>query len=431
MKAPLLLALSLVASAGLIAQGSNVTTYMINTDGTTAQYYVTPQGGGTPTLTDLGEEANVQTVAYDNAYVYVETQGLAEIMGPCTNPGNPTGQDHIWKIPINPTENTGTKTEAPNIASIGVLINGVAVYALSDARSYSQSSGTSTANGDGIWNGHAYYTEGETLDDKYGGHPQQEGEYHSHAVPSDLYEDAGTTVHSPLVGWAWDGFPIYGPYAYSDPQDPNGSIVRMSSGYELRDITERKTLPDGTTLNANQYGPNVNNEWPLGVFIEDYEYTAVGTLDEYNGRFCKTPEFPNGIYAYFVTMEADGTPAFPYYIGLEYYGNVEEDNFGISGGKDPIPASATVYDPLAVANLSENSQLRVYPNPSRGMISIEQISQAFDQIAVINLSGRVIFTAPVQEGLNQGIDLSHLAAGTYIIRLSGAHHVENKSLVIQ
>ena len=44
-------------------------------------------------------------------------------------------------------------------------------------------------------------------------------------------------------------------------------------------------------------------------------------LDEYNGRYCVTPEFPNGTYAYFVSIAADGAPVYPYNIGGGYYGN--------------------------------------------------------------------------------------------------------------
>jgi hypothetical protein len=59
-------------------------------------------------------------------------------------------------------------------------------------------------------------------------------------------------------------------------------------------------------------------------FLGDHGF-ASGTntydLDEYNGRWCVTPEFPNGTYAYFVAIAADGTPVFPYNIGRGYYGS--------------------------------------------------------------------------------------------------------------
>jgi hypothetical protein len=44
-------------------------------------------------------------------------------------------------------------------------------------------------------------------------------------------------------------------------------------------------------------------------------------LDEFNGRFCVTPEFPGGTYAYFVSISSNGAPAFPYNIGRAFYGN--------------------------------------------------------------------------------------------------------------
>ena len=46
--------------------------------------------------------------------------------------------------------------------------------------------------------------------------------------------------------------------------------------------------------------------FPNGFFIEDYTYTKVNdetVLDENNGRFCVTPEYPNGTYAYFTTID--------------------------------------------------------------------------------------------------------------------------------
>ncbi len=44
-------------------------------------------------------------------------------------------------------------------------------------------------------------------------------------------------------------------------------------------------------------------------------------LDEFNGRYCVTPDYPNGTYAYFVAISSSGTPVFPYNIGRAYYGN--------------------------------------------------------------------------------------------------------------
>lgn len=43
-------------------------------------------------------------------------------------------------------------------------------------------------------------------------------------------------------------------------------------------------------------------------------------MDEYNGRWCVTPEFPSGTYAYFVATDSSGDPAYPFVIGPYYYG---------------------------------------------------------------------------------------------------------------
>ena len=51
-------------------------------------------------------------------------------------------------------------------------------------------------------------------------------------------------------------------------------------------------------------------------------YMNSGDLDIHNGRFCKTPEFPNGVYAYFATAEEDINGklvgAYPYVVGKTF-----------------------------------------------------------------------------------------------------------------
>lgn len=90
-------------------------------------------------------------------------------------------------------------------------------------------------------------------------------------------------THSPIVGWAYDGNPIYGSYGSSNTTSI-GNIKELQSGYELIPLIERPSYEEG-------------------FFVEDYVYTANGDLDENNGRYCITPEFPNGTYAYFSTLQ--------------------------------------------------------------------------------------------------------------------------------
>jgi hypothetical protein len=97
--------------------------------------------------------------------------------------------------------------------------------------------------------------------------------------------------HSPLVGWAADGFPIYALRGWRNPQDPASGVVKLRSGYRLRQ-GERPAPPGGPGGRFD------------GAFIQDYEFVAGhGDLDACNGRFGVTPEFPGGTYAYFLTEE--------------------------------------------------------------------------------------------------------------------------------
>ena len=94
--------------------------------------------------------------------------------------------------------------------------------------------------------------------------------------------------------------------------DSTSSIKRMSSSYSTRSITARTTLANGTTLSSTYYGPSIST-YALGYYLQDYQYTSgSGDLDQYNGRTCVTPEYPSGTYAYFVTFDSSGTPAYPY-----------------------------------------------------------------------------------------------------------------------
>jgi hypothetical protein len=132
---------------------------------------------------------------------------------------------------------------------------------------------------------------------------------------SGYHEDLRTSFGesgsiSGIIGWAYDGNPIYGPYGYSDPEDTSSSIVRISSGYVL-----------DTTYTDRPSG------FDSGFFVEDYKFTGSGSsLDKNNGRFGKTPEFPKGVYAYFASIDVSGTPEFPYFIGNTYKSETPIEN---------------------------------------------------------------------------------------------------------
>lgn len=145
------------------------------------------------------------------------------------------------------------------------------------------------------------------------------------ASPSQLRSDLGDDgqLHSPILGYAYDGNPIYGPYGFENPLDTSSSVIRMSTSYKIDPNYENRP---GTSL------------YPIGSLVEDYKYQhRLGTLDENNGRFCVTPDYPNGVYAYFITVDDSDLPTFPYILGENYYSIPVDSNYNKSISQLDIP----------------------------------------------------------------------------------------------
>ena len=157
----------------------------------------------------------------------------------------------------------------------------------------------------------------EVLTDETLGNP-----YVNYYVPRKLreFKNDNGIVHSPILGYAYDGNPIYGPYANVD-----GSLKYIESSYKK--LSGQR--PDGPSI----------TKFPAGFFVEDFTYTeGFGDLDEHNGRFAATPEYPNGIYAYYTTLDQNLTtnpsdpfngvrkPEFPYVVGDSYNSKLDEYN---------------------------------------------------------------------------------------------------------
>ncbi len=340
--------------------------------------------------------AGVSEIVYSANWVYIRTTGLAShMMGPWyldvgktqNFPNFPSNTATIYRIPRTPTV-LGTKTLTGG-GAIGYFVNGVAFFDNRDTFSYSTSNAKDadpTAGiglGDGIWVRDAYPNESATFDAALA--HQAGNQYHYHVQPVALrfllgdhvtyvaatnrYAEsaAAVTAHSPILAWAQDGYPVYGPYGYSTAMDATSPVRRIVSGFVLRDgsngttnlnTAKRRTLAAwsaawqgrSATLATTAYGPDVSATYALGHYLEDYDFlgdlgftqgvvNAGGVyfnLDRYNGRTCVTPEFPGGTYAYFSTLKADGTPAFPYNIGRQFYGSP-------TGGSTTIAETVTTY----------------------------------------------------------------------------------------
>ena len=153
------------------------------------------------------------------------------------------------------------------------------------------------------------------------------------------FNSTNSQVHSPIIGYLGDSYPIYGPFGYANANSSTSGIKRMASSYKLRSITSRTSTPSNPSLTSSQYGPAFDSTYPLGSFLEDYDYNAAnGDLDAYNGRWCVTPEYPQGTYAYFVATDSSGGPAYPYVAIGSYFGKVAS-----TSKTNTASSSATTY----------------------------------------------------------------------------------------
>ena len=123
---------------------------------------------------------------------------------------------------------------------------------------------------------------------------------------------------------------------------------------------------------ASSAGPDVSTRFPLGYYVEDYEFVqGSGDLDEHNGRFCVTPEYPKGIYALFCSLDSNLIAAYPYVLGTSYYGLVPTGNTGPGSGHNTIRENVTSYN--GTTQIDETVfELKVilFENPANSVLSI-------------------------------------------------------------
>lgn len=363
-----------------------ITSWLINTEGYTGSHYM--QGNSTPISDNVA--ANVQLVQYSNSWVYVHTNGIPSyVTGPFLdgNPSLATDQNAIFKFPLSPAQNTGTPSPTTG-GNIGVFVNGVALFDYRDGVSWNNNTQAEGGGpiqgppGQGVWNRDAVVAERAGFDCAKG-HPAM-GNYHHHQNPSafdldlvtlstvcNLYDADGLYAinpneHSPLIGFAYDGFPIYGAYGYLNT-DGSGGIVRMKSSYQLRDILVRTHYADGTDVTD---GPAVSSTYPLGRYREDYEFVAHSNepdyLDEHNGRYCITPEYPNGIYAYFCTVDENWNSAYPYAVGPTFYG--VKNAMKVTS----VTEAVTTYDPLVeILEKNDSERWKAYFDKSLDVVVLQ------------------------------------------------------------
>lgn len=234
-------------------------------------------------------------ITVEGGFRIIRANGLPDhAPGQFPNRGNPhtvTAQKYSYRVPAQPKENATFAKLA--MYPFGIALNGVvfdpgaAEWWQMDPRSGWTLDPISGSQKLGI--------------DRHNAHVQPSGAYHYHALPTGLVEKlSGGQQRVAQVGWAADGFPIYGPWDYTDAKSTNSAVKRMKSSYKLREGTRTS-------------GPGGKFD---GSYVEDFEFVnGAGDLDEANGRFGVTPEFPLGTYHYvltddfpFIPRQFKGTP---------------------------------------------------------------------------------------------------------------------------
>ena len=234
-------------------------------------------------------------------------------------------QDTMWVIPLEPANQTGCDpsessegcTMAPERGAVAFAVNGVAIYGPEDGPGGDAVAGNEGAYEEdrqhvwlGLCHGHSgpggeyhYHADGNCIH----WHPEEEETWLNYSMESSRT----VTEHSPIVGFALDGYPIYGFVGW----DADGEVAEMTSSYRLK---------DGET------GYNG---------IDDYEYVAgLGDLDACNGQWGATPDYPEGTYHYHTTwVNGEGGIGFPYFI-LCYQGEIDE-------GADPCSGYGETWGP--------------------------------------------------------------------------------------
>ena len=260
-------------------------------------------------------------------------------------------QTLTWSIPLNPINDTNgghSSTNCPaangqwecaaDRGQVAVATNGVPIFGPEEG-----------PGGDAVALDFFYFDEDrQPIDLGYcGAHAGPTGvHYHWDAMCQYWEPESGQTMqdydwslidstqHSPIIGWSFDGYPIYGMYTWDD----SGAVKGMKSSYEVERTSE-----------GGDQGYNG---------IDDWNYVSgSGDLDECNGRFGPTPEYPEGTYYYVSTplsgssktvVDTDGNTVpmvgFPYFL-LCYIGHADDSNGGGGqGGGGMGPQARSVYE---------------------------------------------------------------------------------------
>ena len=249
------------------------------------------------------------------------------------NPNRISAQRHEYRLPAKPK---AADSITPMTGEFGVAVNGIPF----------DPGAAEFFNGEPGWQYEPLSGAIALGIDVSHAHVQPTGKYHYHGLPTGLLDSISLKRdhHSPLVGWAADGFPIYAIYGFKDPEDSTSTIVPLRSSFQLK---------KGSRPGGNAPGGNYD-----GTFVRDYEYVeGSGDLDQCNGRYTVTPDYPDGTYAYFMTEQWPVVPR-------NWRGTASSDFLrGPGGGRPPRGSTSERGGRMAA---SDQRRPAGDQNPARG-----------------------------------------------------------------
>lgn len=370
------------------------------------------------------ESTNAVCIEVAGNIRYAFSNNLADhTTGSFPNPQNPntiSAQDFSYRMCAYPTQ-AGNVTviygnpaarrgNCPEAFEFGVAVNGVKM----DPAAAEFFTNPNTMQLNYNWRLEAV---GSNLGlDMNNAHVQPSGAYHYHGVPQGLIQNLNVSpnVHSPIVGWAADGFPIYYKFVYRDALDPNSGIDSAGSCWKLK-VGNRPG--NGTTAPNGSYD---------GTYNEDYEFSPPSgcILDSCNGRYGLTPEFPNGTYYYVIT---DQWPYIPRCFSGTPHGSFETGPPFCTSGDNSI-----CQPPTAIGTVSglKASNMLVYPNPGGELLQIEfpnTVGVHLFEIEIIDSSGKPVVSLLSESG---EVDVSELPAGVYFLQVSSGDMMAMKKIIL-
>ena len=253
-------------------------------------------------------------VNYDSNNVFIQSNNIVNHDVTISNSNisyvSAKNQTLTYNIPRLNLNSASLSDQAQMSNAVGILINGLPLYNIQDTETYGSTD--------------YHYNNVEKTDSAFAlGNTTNTGVQYYYDISSEVVGDeawGNATTHSGIVGWAFDGLPIYGPYGYTS-YHANGSInsstiTNIKSAFQLKGNATRDTSIGGAHT---------------GQFTEDFTYDASltgsngyvgslgsgkGSIAKYNMRWGVTPESPTTpIYYYVATIDDNGNPMFPYHIG--------------------------------------------------------------------------------------------------------------------